>query len=294
MSARGPLALIVNPSAGGGRAGRVLPAAERALMARGIDYRVQATASLEHAGELAAAAAAAGETAVAVGGDGLIGAIAGALKGTEAVLGVLPGGRGNDFARGLGIPADPEGAVAVLAEGAVRRLDLGEAAGRTFIGIASCGFDSEANRIANRTRVVRGNLVYAYGALRALAGWRPATFTLTLEPGGERVVRGYTIAAANSKAYGGGMYLAPDASLEDGLLDVVMVSHVPRRRFLRLLPTVFRGEHVRQPNVRIERSREVSISADRPFMLYADGDPVAELPVRIRAVPAALNVVVPQ
>jgi len=294
VSARGPLALIVNPSAGGGRAGRVLPAAERALMARGIDYRVQATASLEHAGELAAAAAAAGETAVAVGGDGLIGAIAGALKGTEAVLGVLPGGRGNDFARGLGIPADPEGAVAVLAEGAVRRLDLGEAAGRTFIGIASCGFDSEANRIANRTRVVRGNLVYAYGALRALAGWRPATFTLTLEPGGERVVRGYTIAAANSKAYGGGMYLAPDASLEDGLLDVVMVSHVPRRRFLRLLPTVFRGEHVRQPNVRIERSREVSISADRPFMLYADGDPVAELPVRIRAVPAALNVVVPQ
>jgi diacylglycerol kinase family enzyme len=183
--------------------------------------------------------------------------------------------------------------VAVLAGGAVRRLDLGEASGRVFIGIASCGFDSEANRIANRTRLVRGNLVYAYGALRALVGWKPATFTVRLDPGGERTVTGYTIAAASSRAYGGGMLLAPQASLEDGLLDVVMVAHVPRRRFLRLLPTVFRGEHVRQPNVRVERARSVSIAADRPFTVYADGDPIAELPVTVRALPRALRVIVP-
>src|SRR5581483_2387877 len=121
----------------------------------------------------------------------------------------------------------------------------------------------------NQTRLVRGNLVYAYGALRALAGWRPAKFIVTID-GGERIeFSGYTVAAANSKAYGGGMYLAPNADLGDGLLDVVMTSHVPKLRFLRLLPTVFKGEHIRQAGVSIVRAAEVRVSADRPFTMYA-------------------------
>ena len=102
------------------------------------------------------------------------------------MLGVLPGGRGNDFARVLGIPLDPVAACAVLADGAERPLDLGEAGGRVFAGIASCGFDSEANRIANETRLVRGNLVYAYGALRALIAWRPPRFTVEIDDGRRR------------------------------------------------------------------------------------------------------------
>jgi YegS/Rv2252/BmrU family lipid kinase len=285
--------VIVNPSAGGGRAGRMLPAFERALESRGLSYHVDLTRSLEHARELAEAAAEAGEVAAALGGDGLIGAVAGALKDTDGVLGVLPGGRGNDFARVLGIPADPEAAVSVLASGKVKPLDLGQAADGIFIGIASCGFDSEANRVANQARLVRGNLVYAYGALRALAGWKPATFTVTLDGVTQRTLTGYTVAAASSKAYGGGMFLAPDASLEDGLLDVVLVGHVPKRRFLRLLPTVFKGEHIHQPSVSVERAREVLIEADRPFTMYADGDPIAELPTLVRALPGAVRVIVP-
>ena len=136
---------------------------------------------------------------------------------------MLPGGRGNDFARVLGIPLDPVAACAVIAANVVRELDLGVVDDRTFISIASCGFDSEANRIANETRLVRGNLVYAYGALRALAGWRPARFEVTLDGGEPRTMRGYTVAVANSGAYGGGMLMAPSASLDDGTLDVVMV-----------------------------------------------------------------------
>lgn len=292
MSTR-PVSLIVNPSAGGGRAARVLPEVERALGEHGLAYHVQTTRSLEHAHELAAAAARAGEVAAALGGDGLIGAVASVLKDTEGVLGVLPGGRGNDFARVLGIGSDPARAVAVLAGGQVKALDLGEAGGRTFVGIASCGFDSEANRVANETRLVRGNLVYAYGALRALAGWRPARFTVRLDGDRVRELSGYTVAAANSKAYGGGMFMAPGASLEDGLLDVVMVSHVSKRRFLRLLPTVFKGEHVQQPSVAVEQAREIRVEADRAFTMYADGDPIAELPVTVRALPGAVRVLVP-
>ncbi len=287
------LALIVNPFAGGGRAGRRLGAVQTALEQLGQEHRVELTRSLDHARELAREAAAAGDTAVAFGGDGLIGAVAGALRNSDGVLGVLPGGRGNDFARSLGIPLEPAAACRVLADGAVRSLDLGEAGGMPFVGIASCGFDSEANRIANATQLLHGSLVYAYGALRALIGWRSAAFELTTDAGDVRRVTGYTIAAANANAYGGGMWLAPGAALDDGMLDVVIVSDLPKLRFIRLLPTVFRGEHVRRPEVEVLRARAIEIRASRPFTLYADGDPIAELPVTVRAIPAAVRVLVP-
>ncbi|MDQ6732226.1 MAG: diacylglycerol kinase family lipid kinase [Actinomycetota bacterium] len=287
------LALIVNPSAGGGRARRSLPAVQSALTGHGFEHHATFTESLEHARALAHAAAAVGDTAVAFGGDGLVGAVAGVLSESGGLLGVLPGGRGNDFARVLGIPLEPVPACAVLRNGNTRVLDLGEVAGRTFVGIASCGFDSVANRIANETRPVRGNLVYAYGALRALVRWRPATFEVTLDDGRRRTMTGYTVAAANSRAYGGGMMMAPDASLQDGLLDVVLIGDLPRRRFLALLPTVFAGAHVRQANVEVLRSAEVTISASRPFTMYADGDPITDLPVTVRVRPAAVRTLAP-
>ena len=287
------VSVIVNPSAAGGRARRALPAVQARLAALGLEHRVTLTRDLDHARELGRAAAAAGEIAAAFGGDGVIGAVAGALQGSDGVLGILPGGRGNDLARTLGVPNDPAAACEVLAHGEVSHLDLGRVGTATFVGIASCGFDSDANRIANTTRLVRGNLVYAYGALRALASWSPASFEVQVDGGEPRRVRGYSVAAANSKAYGGGMLLAPDASLHDGLLDVVTISYMPKLRFLRLLPTVFSGAHVRQPTVEIVRGRRLRVSADRPFLLYADGDPIAPLPVDIEAVPAAVRVLVP-
>ncbi len=288
------LSLIVNPSAGHGRAGKVLPEVQAGLSELGLEYHIERTRSLEHARELAVNAAGQGEIAVALGGDGLIGAVADALKHSDGVLGVLPGGRGNDFARVLGIPLQARAACQVLANGEPRKLDLGQIGSSTFIGIASCGFDSDANRVANESKLVRGNLVYAYGALRALAGWKPARFEVRIDGGEVRARTGYTVAAANSKAYGGGMFMAPDASLQDGLLDVVIVGHVPKRTFLRLLPTVFKGEHVHQHNVEVLRGREVEISCDRPFTMYADGDPIAELPVTVRVLAGAVRVMVPK
>lgn len=286
------IALIVNPAAGGGLAGRTLEAVQAALRAGRIDYHTESTRGLDHAREVARAAAADGEVAVAFGGDGLVGAVAGALRHTDGVLGVLPGGRGNDFARTLGIPLEPVAACDVLMTGVERWLDLGDVGGRTFVGIASCGFDSDANRIANETRLVRGNLVYAYGALRALIGWRPARFRIEL--GGEVVsVTGYSVAAANSKAFGGGMYLAPDASMEDGMIDIVTIAQMPRLRYLRLLPKVFSGRHLLVPEVTVRRAPELRVSADRPFTMYADGDAIAELPVTVRALPRAVRAIVP-
>jgi YegS/Rv2252/BmrU family lipid kinase len=285
------LSLIVNPSSGGGRAMRALPSVRAAMGRLGLEHHVELTLDLAHARELARDAVTAGEMPVAYGGDGLVAAVANAARGGDAVIGVLPGGRGNDFARCLGLPLDPVDATAVLAEGAPRAIDMGAAGDHSFLGIATCGFDSEANRIANSARLIRGRYVYTYGGLRALAGWKPASFKLRVD-GVEHALYGYTVAVANAGMQGGGMRLAPDASLDDGAFDVVMIADLPRRRFLRLLPTVFSGAHVEQDEVTILRGSSVELSADRPFTIYADGDPLAVLPATLRVLPAAVRVMV--
>jgi YegS/Rv2252/BmrU family lipid kinase len=224
--------LLVNPSAGGGRATELLPQVERALSERGVEHRTVFTSGLEHGCAEAARAAEAGEIPIVMSGDGLIGQVGGVLAGAGVPMGIIPGGRGNDLARVLGIPDEIEGAAALIAAGATREIDVGEVDGKRFLGIASCGFDSDANRIANETKWIKGRLVYAYAALRALAAWKPATFTLTLD-GERRVVTGYSVAAANSSAYGGGMFIAPGAELDDGLLDLVATSQMGKLRYLR-------------------------------------------------------------
>jgi YegS/Rv2252/BmrU family lipid kinase len=297
-----PVCLIVNPSAGGGKSARLAPEMEQELRNLGLSVRRVETRDLDHARSLALEAARAGEMVVTLSGDGLIGVIADQLrKQPGAVIGVLPGGRGNDLARVLAIPEDARQACATIATGVPRAVDLGvvgevgsPSGDQAFVGIASAGFDSDANRIANEAPPWLGGLVYAYGALRALASWRPARFEIELQPSGERhTFTGYTVAAANSRAYGGGMYLAPDAMLDDGLLEVVVTEHVGKLRFLANLPKVFKGAHVKLPSVHVFRAEEVRISSDRPFTLYADGDPIGELPVRVRALRGAVTIITP-
>jgi YegS/Rv2252/BmrU family lipid kinase len=298
-----PVCLLVNPAAGGGKASRLAPAVERELQAQGLTVTRLDTRDLDHARQLAGAAASRGETVAVLSGDGMVGALADTLRDIPgAIMGVLPGGRGNDLARVLGIPEDAVAACATIAHGIPRPIDLGVVAdassgvsGRAFVGIASVGFDSEANRIANEAPAWLGGLVYAYGALRALLAWRPARFEIELEPSGERLdFDAYSIGAANSKAYGGGMRAAPDAMLDDGLLDVPVLESVGKLRFLtRILPKVFSGAHVNEPCVQVFRAAEVSIRADRPFTMYADGDPIGELPVRVRALRGAVTMLTP-
>jgi len=287
-----PVCVIVNPSAGRGRAARLLPRVMAALRGHGVPHRVERTTSLDHARALAREALGRGEVAAAFGGDGLLGAVAGELRGTEGVLGVLPGGRGNDFARKLGIGPDAETACDVLAGGRELAIDVADVGGQTYLGIASAGFDSDVQDVANATRVPLGEAIYVYAALRAMVGWRDAAWQVEVD-GQEHGFTGYSVAVANSGVFGGGMYLAPDASLDDGLLDVVLLRTCAKWRYLARLPKVFKGTHVHSPELTLLRGREISFTADRPFAAYADGDPIADLPVTIRVVPRALKVLVP-
>ncbi|HET6551886.1 MAG TPA: diacylglycerol kinase family protein [Solirubrobacter sp.] len=289
----GPVCVIVNPSAGGGRALRLLPGVEGALRGMGRAFRVAPTTSMQHARELAREACDGGEIVAAMGGDGIVGAVAGELRDGQGLLAVLPGGRGNDFARKLGIPFDPVAAVALLRDGAERRVDLAEAAGTVYLGILSAGIDSDVNRIALETSIPLGTFVYTYGVLRALAGWREARWDVTID-GAPAPFGGYSVAVANSGVFGGGMYLSPDSALDDGTLEVITIARQSKLRYLRGLPRVFRGTHLRDPAVAIARCREVTFSADRPFTAYADGDPIGELPLTVRALAGALRVVAPR
>jgi diacylglycerol kinase family enzyme len=190
------------------------------------------------------------------------------------------------------IPTNPVEAARVALDGEVRTVDVGDVDGETFVCIASFGFDSDANRIANEARVVNGNLVYLYAALRALLGWKHANFHVVID-GEPHDIRGWSVAVANSQAYGGGMYIAPQAELDDGEFDVVLGSASSKWSFLKDLPKVFKGTHANLPYVQTLRGKKVEVSADRPFTIYADGDPIGELPATVGISPRSLKVLVP-
>ena len=285
-------ALLVNPASAGGRALDALPKVHAALDELGAEHRTVTTRSIDHAYEEAQTAVGEAETVVALGGDGLLRPLAGALKGTGSALAIVPCGRGNDLARVLGIPKDPGEAARLAVQGEERLLDVANVEGTPYMGIASFGFDSDANRIANEAKLVKGNGVYVYAALRALAAWKPATFSVIVD--GERhEFTGYTVAVGNSKAYGGGMLMFPDAELDDGKLDVILCKELSKLRFLGELPKVFKGTHVDSDFTELFRGEEIEVSADRPFAIYADGDPIGATPAIMRVERRCLRVVAP-
>ena len=285
-------ALLVNPASGGGKALDALPAVHETLDALGAAHRTVFTRSIEHAQDEAATAVAAGETVAAVSGDGLMRPMAAALKNTGSAIALIPCGRGNDFARVLGIPSEPAAAARVAVEGEERLVDVANVDGTPFVGIASFGFDSDANRIANDTKRIRGNAVYLYAALRALAAWKPAAFSVTVD-GGVHEATGFSVVVGNSKAYGGGMYVLPQAELDDGRLDVLIAKGTSKLTFLRELPLIFRGAHVNSPRALFLRGEVVEVATDRPFVIYADGDPIGATPATLRVEQRCLRVIAP-
>jgi YegS/Rv2252/BmrU family lipid kinase len=287
-----PLTLLVNPHSAGGKTLKLLPRVEAALDARRIVFRVQKTRGLEHGVAQALRAVEAGEVPVVMSGDGLVGAIGGALAGAETPLGIIPGGRGNDLARVLGIPDDSEGAIEVIATGNSRQIDVGEANGKRFLGIASIGFDSEANQIANETRFLRGSMVYAYALMRTLIRWKPARFTLRVDDERFRF-SGCSVSVANNRAFGGGMFIAPDAELDDGEFDIVVVGEMGKLRMVSSTPKLFKGTHVEMEEVQVFRAKHLELTASRAFPVYADGEHLTELPVSLRLLPRALNILAP-
>ncbi|MFF4014793.1 YegS/Rv2252/BmrU family lipid kinase [Streptomyces sp. NPDC001843] len=284
---------VVNPTAGSAGAAAALLRVARALREAGAGLETEYSRSLGHAQGIARRAAQRGRVVLAVGGDGIAGGIGGGLSGTDAVLGLVPAGRGNDLARALGLPVDPDALARTLLDADPRPVDTIEVRsavhrGTVVLGSVYAGVDALANRHANHARLLRGAASYYAGGLRAVATWRPVNYRVTVD-GRAHAHRGYTVVAANSPYYGSGRMIAPAARVDDGLLEVVMIRHAPRRLFFTLMNELGSGAHVGRPEVDILRGREIRIEADREVPYGADGEVEAVLPVTVRVLPGALN-----
>ncbi|MFI8895707.1 diacylglycerol/lipid kinase family protein [Streptomyces paradoxus] len=285
---------VVNPTAGGATSAAALHKVARLLREAGAELETEYSRSLAHARELARHAGERGRVVLAVGGDGITGSIGGALSGTGALFGMVPAGRGNDFARALGLPGDPDGVARVLLHGTPRAVDTIEVtssvhAATVVLGSVYAGVDALANLHANRSRMLRGSASYYTGALRAISTWRPVRYRITVD-GRDHAYSGYTVVAANSSYYGSARRIAPEARLDDGLLDVVMIRDAPRRLFFTLMKELDTGAHIHRPQVQVVRGREIRIEADRDVPYGADGEIEAVLPVTVRVLPGALRV----
>jgi diacylglycerol kinase (ATP) len=204
---------------------------------------------------------------------------------------VVPAGGGNDAARSLGLPADdPLAAAGLLIRLRRRPADLATVAGRAYLNVAGAGFDSEVNRVANqRLGWARGRPRYVGAVLAQLVVGRTARFELVLDGRAQRL-EGWLVAVANGPSYGGGMRVAPRASLADGLLDVVVIGAIGKLEFLRTFPKVFSGAHVEHPAVAVHRAARVDLDADRTLAVYADGEPAGTLPATFEVRPSAVTV----
>jgi diacylglycerol kinase (ATP) len=300
------LCLVVNPAAARGRSRRHLPEILGALAPAGAGIRVSETASLGHATELAAEATGRGETVVAVGGDGLVGTLAAAVAGAGGLLGIIPAGRGNDFARMLGIPARPVDAAAALLTGEPQAVDLigvraGDGPEQVVAGSVYLGVPSEGGEFANRSRWAAGPVGYQLAGVRALLGWRPATFTVDPGPaGGPQSCPSFAVVIANCGYLAAGRKAAPGADLSDGLLDVIIVGHGRKLSFVRVMLRAGQGTHVELAQVTAYQAAAVTVTADRAMPAAADGETLAcaaplsaGQPLHVRVLPGALRVIAP-
>ena len=285
--------ILVNPVAGHGRAPhRAMPVA-KLLRAKGLEAEIVNTTSARDAAEQAAACAKRGVVAVAAGGDGMVALVAGAVVGSGGQFGIIPAGRGNDFARQLGIDlnGDAEAIAEMLASAPVRNVDVIEAAEQIVTGSVYCGVDGQASVILDRIRFVPGPLQYRYAALRALATYKPIDFIVEVD-GVRHAQRGANVVVANSGYYGSGMHIAPKADVEDGMLDVVIIDAASRWDLVRSMPKVYDGSHAELDEVHMLRGKQVRVStADVDLDAYADGDRLGPLPITVSVRAGALHTI---
>ncbi len=285
---------LANPSAGGGAGRRAVPAL-RGLLPPGAELVV--SDSGEHLAAAARRAVAEGiERLVVAGGDGTFHIVTAELVRSSTCLGLVPVGRGNDLAASLAIPAAVEAAVTVALTAPERRLDAGRAGDRWFAFYAGAGFDSAVSATADRQgRWLPPSITYILATLRTLVGFRPPWAEIEWD-GGRFEGEVMFATACNGPLFGGGMRIAPEAALDDGLLDLVIVRRVSKPALLRVFPKVFHGTHVGHPAISIHRTRRVRMRFEPGALLAADGEVLGELPpggIEIELVRRALRVAAP-
>ena len=288
------LKVIYNPAAGRGRARRRVREVEASLRARGARVDCEPSTSPEDLTRIAAESSRDPrfDRVVICGGDGTLNLAVRDFDLDRGTLALIPGGSGDDFAKVLGLPRDVRRACDVVIDGTPREVDVATANGLRYLGVAGLGFDSEVASYANRNvRFLRGSAVYLYAIFRVLPKFTPRPVRIS-SGGGSRDEEIMFAAVGNSRQYGGGIRITPDASIDDGLLDLIIVHRTTRGQLLKTLPRSYTGSHVKSPFVETGTGTEFRFESATPMEVYADGEPLTTTPVSFALEPRKLKIVV--
>jgi len=287
------IAVLTNPTSGKGRAAGLDHEVVRRLRDGGVMVRKLQGRNAQEARELAESCVADGvDTLVVVGGDGMVHLAVQALAGTQTALGVIPAGTGNDVARFFDIPRDdPAAATQTVLTGTTTTIDLGRAGPTYFISVMAGGLDAIVNERVNKMAWPKGPMRYSIATVAALTRFRPIAYRVDVD-GETMQFEATTLAIGNTSSYGGGMRIAEGADPTDGLLDLVVIGAGRRRELLRTFPLVFDGRHIDHPMVHRWRGRRITVAA-AGITAYADGEPLAPLPLTVEVVPSALRIITP-
>lgn len=288
--------IIFNPTAGAGRSVRAMQAVKQHLEQKNIAFTIFETQFKQHAETLARDAVGKGYDGIlSVGGDGTLLEVASALQSTDETLGVIPAGTGNDFRQAIGVPRDPVEALVVALGGTKRRVDIGLLGeDRFFLNVAGTGFDVEVIKNTERVRrMFTGGFAYFLGIFLSVFNYKSVTLDITID--GQTIRRSVLlIAIANGKCYGGGLNVAPQADVSDGLFNIVLINSIPNWRILFELPKMKKGQIDRIPGCEQYACSELFISSDQPHRFNLDGEVYGETPVRFSVQPQSINVFVPR
>ncbi len=267
---------LVNPDSGGGAAPAAAIAVARLLRDAGAAVELSYSRGAHAMGSFVTEAISRGDVVVSVGGDGTLSSLAGLTASAGGTLALVPAGRGNDFARMLGLPDAPADVARVLLTTPVRHVDLISltlpgGTPRTVVGSVYCGVDARAGEIVDRAHRLPRPLQYPYAAIRALATYRPGRFRLSVD-GDEQEYAAATVVVANSAYYGSGMRIAPAAAVQDGVLDVVVIAAASRPALMRALTKIYDGAHVGLPAVTVTSGRRIELRADADPSIPVGGD----------------------
>lgn len=287
--------IICNPAAGGGRAHRHIREAVAYLMSRGARVEMEESSSPADLTRRAAAASREGYDRVVIcGGDGSLNLAVREYELGKTPMALLPLGSGDDFANVCGIPRSLKKACDVALDGRIREVDVAMANGKRYMGVSGLGFDSEVNEYANQNgRYLSGSMVYLYAIFRVLPKFKPHRVRISTG-NGTREEEIMFAAVGNSRQYGGGIRITPDARIDDHLLDVCIVHRTSIGQLLTTLPRAYNGSHIRKPFVETGRGLEFRFEAEDPLKVFGDGEHLTEAPVHFRLAEGKLPIVVPR
>lgn len=287
--------IIFNPTAGAGRSAKAMETVHQILKENNVNYTVLETQYKEHSVLLARESIGKGyDGIISVGGDGTLLEIASMLHDTDETLGVIPAGTGNDFRQAINVPRDPAEALKIILAGNKRKVDIGLLGeDRYFLNVAGTGFDVEVIKNTDKVRkMFTGGFAYFLGIFLSVFGYKSVTLDVTIDGVTYRRTV-LLIAIANGKCYGGGLNVAPQADVADGLFNVLLINHIPNWRILIELPKMKKGQIERIPGHELFTCSELHISSDKPQRFNLDGEVYGETPIRLSIVPRSINVFCP-